>query len=156
MVLTFKAADVGQLEPLLGMVREFYEYDRTPLDERAALSALREILTDSSLGRVYLMMSDGEVAGYVILTLGFSLEHHGRDAFVDEIFVRESYRSRGLGKSCLRFVEGVCRELGVRALHLEVGRENTGAQALYRVEGFVDHDRHLMTKRIGPVRGGES
>ena len=44
------------------------------------------------------------------------------------------------------FAEGVCRGRGVRALHLEVERENTRAQSIYRRAGFVDHDRYLLTK----------
>ncbi len=41
-----------------------------------------------------------------------------------------------------------CRELGVRALHLEVERENVEAQALYRRIGYKDHDRYLLTKWV--------
>jgi len=36
--------------------------------------------------------------------------------------------------------------LGVKALHLEVERTNTAAQAFYRKIGFKDHSRYLMTK----------
>lgn len=148
MELSFRAAQAGDAELLLGLAREFYAHERHALDEGAALRALREILSDASLGRVYLMLAGGEVAGYAALTFGFSLEYGGRDASVDEIFVREIYRGRGLGKSCLRLLEGVCRELGVRALHLEVGRGNTKARALYRRSGFVEQDSYLMTKRL--------
>ena len=31
-------------------------------------------------------------------------------------------RGRGLGTACLRWLEGVCRDQGIRALHLEVDR----------------------------------
>ena len=41
-----------------------------------------------------------------------------------------------------------CIELGVRALHLEVGRANMTAQQLYRAAGFEDHDRLLLTKSL--------
>jgi ribosomal protein S18 acetylase RimI-like enzyme len=39
-------------------------------------------------------------------------------------------------------------ELGVRALHLEVGRDNVPAQELYRRVGFVDTDRRLLTLKL--------
>jgi ribosomal protein S18 acetylase RimI-like enzyme len=55
-----------------------------------------------------------------------------------------------VGKSAIKFVEEACRALGVQALHLEVGRDNPRAQALYRRVGFEDHDRYLMTKWISP------
>ncbi len=148
MEITFKSADASHIDLLVEMMREFYVHEHLPLDEPAALSALRQILADASLGRAYLMLSGADVAGYIVLTFGFSLEYHGRDALIDEIYVRESYRGRGIGKRGIQFVEGVCREHEVRALHLEVARANTNAQAVYRRAGFIDHDRYLMTKWV--------
>jgi hypothetical protein len=37
----------------------------------------------------------------------------------------------------------------VRALHLEVERSKESALGLYSSVGFEDHDRCLMTKRLG-------
>lgn len=152
MEILFKAAGDGDIDLLIEMMRDFYIHEHLTMDEPAARRALRQILTDASCGRVCLMLADGDVAGYIVLTLGFSLEAHGRDAFVDELYLRESYRRRGIGKRALQFIEGVCRELGVKALHLEVERENTNAQVVYRRAGFVDHDRYLMTRWVNRER----
>jgi ribosomal protein S18 acetylase RimI-like enzyme len=38
--------------------------------------------------------------------------------------------------------------MGVRALHLEVERDNAAGQALYRRRGFRDGGRVLLTKRL--------
>ena len=84
----------------------------------------------------------------MILTIGYSIEYRGHDAFVDELYLRESYRGRGWGRAALAFVEQACRELEVRALHLEVERKNTAAQALYRKFGFENQDRYLLNKWI--------
>jgi ribosomal protein S18 acetylase RimI-like enzyme len=92
------------------------------------------------------MRAGGNLAGYIVLTLGYSLEFHGRDAFVDELFVLPEYRHRDVGTQALPFIGQQCRLLGVHALHLEVERGNTAAQRLYRGLGFRDHDRYLMTK----------
>ena len=146
MDVAFKLADAGDADLLLRFMREFYELEHIAFDEPAARAALLRILGDEAFGRVWLIQVEGEAAGYVVLTLGFSLEFHGRDAFLDEIYIRESQRGRGVGGSALRFVEEACRSLGVRALHLEVERANTNAQAVYRRSGFKDHDRYLMTK----------
>ena len=105
---------------------------------------------DERLGGVWLIRSGASAVGYVVLTLGYSIEFRGRDAFLDELYLRPEARGRGAGRKALEFVEGVCRSLGVRALHLEVERANAGAQALYRKAGFVDPDRYLMTKWVGP------
>ncbi|HKA52478.1 MAG TPA: GNAT family N-acetyltransferase [Candidatus Binatia bacterium] len=148
MTEAFRAAEHADIETLLQFMREYYEFDHLPFDSQAARAALTGVLDDASLGRVWLICDGGEAIGYLVLTLGYSLEYGGRDAILDEVYLRASHRGRGIGRSALTFAEGVCRSLGVRALHLEVERTNTHAHGLYRKAGFVGHDRHLLTKRI--------
>jgi GNAT superfamily N-acetyltransferase len=146
MAATFHEATAGDVAALLDMMREFYALDGYPFDERAARSALMDLVGDPTLGRVWLARAGDEPIGYVVLTLGFSLEFHGRDAFVDELYVRLDHRGQGVGKRAIALVEATCRELGVRALHLEVERSNAAALQLYRTHAFIDHDRTLLTK----------
>lgn len=140
-----RGVDLDQIIELMGA---YYAFDGLAFDESGARAAVSRLLADPSYGRVFLIQVDGMIAGYAVLVLGYSVEFHGRDAFVDEIYLREEYRRQGLGPRVLAFLEDVCRSLEVRALHLEVERHNTAAQSVYRRVGFVDHDRYLMTKRI--------
>ncbi|MDQ3806298.1 MAG: GNAT family N-acetyltransferase [Acidobacteriota bacterium] len=144
--VSFDAAGLGDVSALAEMMRAFNELEHIRFDEAEVRAALAHLLGDESLGRVWLMRSGAEVVGYVVLTFGFSLEFRGRDAIVDELFVREEWRGRGAGRQALEFVAGFCRARGARALHLEVERANTAAQTLYRKAGFLDHGRHLLTK----------
>lgn len=145
---SFRQAHEGDVETLLAFMEQLYRHDRIPWNEPQARAALANLLTHPDLGQVWLIEHEGETAGYLVLTLGYSLEYHGRDAFIDEIFIREEYRGQGIGKAALEFAEEACRALGVKALHLEVERTNLSAQAFYRSAGFEDHDRYLMTRRI--------
>jgi ribosomal protein S18 acetylase RimI-like enzyme len=145
---TFRTAARADLALLIRFMREFYEHDHLPFDEAAARQALEKILHDHSLGRVWLIYDGEQAIGYVVLTLGYSLEYHGRDAFVDELYIRESHRGKGVGAQAIQFVEESCRALEVKALHLEVERANTKAQAFYHKAGFQDHERYLLTKWI--------
>lgn len=145
---TFTIATHADLATLVQFMREYYEFDHLPFDEQVARAALAKFLDDESLGRLWLIHCGTEAVGYLALTLGYSLEYGGRDAFIDEVYICASYRGRGIGQRALVFAEETCRSLDVRALHLEVERENTNAHALYRKVGFVDHERYLMTKRM--------
>jgi ribosomal protein S18 acetylase RimI-like enzyme len=143
----FKLPTPDDIEALIIMMRDLYAHDGlAPLDEGIARRALLGVIGDGTLGRVFLILLANEVAGYAVLTFGYSLEFHGRDAFVDEIYLRPEYRGLGIGKHALQFLTEVCIAEGVNALHLEVERENTSAQTVYRKFGFEDHDRYLMTK----------
>jgi ribosomal protein S18 acetylase RimI-like enzyme len=145
---TFRPAGAGDIDSILAFMRLLYAQDGVPFDEPAARTTLGGIVRERNLGRVWMIDEGPEPIGYMILTLGYSLEYRGRDAFVDELFVRADRRRRGIGRKAMAVMEQACRDLEVRALHLEVERQNSAAQALYRKFGFTDHDRYLMTKPI--------
>ena len=83
-----------------------------------------------------------------MICFGYSLEWLGRDAFVDEFYLREDYRGRGWGRKTLAFVEDAARALDVTTLHLEVVRENTAAVEIYRRMGFKEHYSTFLSKWI--------
>ena len=141
----FLAASQGDLDRLLGWVAELYRRERIPFDTAVARAALAALLDDPLLGRVWLIAVDREPVGYLVLAFGYSIEYGGRTALLDELFVAEAYRGRGLGTRALQFAADECRTLGLRALQLEVERHNRDAHRLYRAAGFVDHDRYLMS-----------
>jgi GNAT superfamily N-acetyltransferase len=144
----FKAAWMADHDILFQLMQNYYDYDQIPLDEPAARQALTQLLSDDPFGRVWLVCIEDKPIGYVVLTLGFSLEYHGRDAFIDEIYLEEPYRGQGIGTKIFAFVEEQARALGVQAIHLEVERHNQRAQSFYQKIGFKDNDRRLMSKRI--------
>jgi ribosomal protein S18 acetylase RimI-like enzyme len=144
----FTPADAPDGELLIELMREFYAIEHLEFDEVKARAALEQILRDRRFGVIHVIRVDGAAAGYLVLTFGFSLEFGGRDAFVDEIYLRENFRGRGLGKAALELAEAVCREEKIRALRLEVDRVNARAQSVYRQAGFRDHDRYLLTKLL--------
>lgn len=146
MSLNIVPAEASNMELLLAFMRDFYEHEALSFDEASARQALQQIIANPFFGRVFLLEAGGEKIGYTVLTFGFSLEFHGRDAFVDELYVVANQRGRGIGKQVLEFLAEVCRIEGIAALHLEVERANTIAQEVYRKQGFKDHDRYLLTK----------
>lgn len=152
MEVTFRLAEAADIELLLHFMREYCAFDHLPFEEETRRGTLTQFINNEQLGKLWIILSGGEAVGYLALTLGYSFEFGGYDAFIDEVYIRESQRGRGIGKLAIQMAEDECRALDVRALHLEVERENTNAQALYRRVGFVDHDRYLLTKRISPFR----
>ena len=75
------------------------------------------------------------------------MEFQGRDAFIDELYIEEDYRGQGLGTQVMQQVEAEARGLNVRALHLEVDRENTRAHRLYRAQGFIPRERYVLMSK---------
>jgi diamine N-acetyltransferase len=147
--ITFARIQPDEVDRLLDYIRDYYAYDSLPLDEPAAREAAVTLLKNPNLGGAWFVEHNGERAGYLVLTWGYSLEYHGRDAFIDELFIVDGMRGRGLGHAAIAFAAETCRRENIRALHLEVERHNIDAQAFYRRVGFVDHDRFLLTLNPG-------
>jgi len=106
------------------------------------------LLQDQSHGQVWLLKHDDRAVGYLVLTVGFSMEYGGLVGVLDDLFVRPEYRRRGLGYVGLTVLLDECRSRGVTAVSVEVGRNNEPAQSLYRKCGFAENDhpdRRLMT-----------
>jgi ribosomal protein S18 acetylase RimI-like enzyme len=143
------------VDTFLSMMRALEEADpgTTPFDEPRRRRIFTEFLKNDAFGQAWLIFAGEHLAGYVILTLGFSFEYQGRDSYIDELYVHPPFRGRGIGRTAMEFVESAAREMGVNAIHLEASRGNDAAIRLYRGIGFEEHDRGLMTKWL--TRGQE-
>lgn len=149
----FRPAEPGDVDAILAMMRGYYEQDGYTFVEAEARAAALMLINDPGLGRLWVVRDSGAAAvGYVAVALGFSFEYRGREAFVDELYIAESHRGRGLGREALEIAEAYCREAGVNALHLEVEGHRETALELYRRSGFEDFDRYLMTKWLTASR----
>ena len=149
MEITFRTATNNDIDLLLTLMQEFYEIEHLQYNYEIIRHCLEEIFNNDKLAIVWLICADGEAVGYVVLTFGYSIEFHGRDALVDELYIREGYRAQGVGTKTLKFVETFCQSLGIKALHLVVAYENTKAKSVYQKAGFMEHERYIMTNWIG-------
>lgn len=146
--LFFRSMESQDIRLVASMMRAFYLIDGYPFDKGIAEENLRIFLNNESLGRLWLILVDEQVIGYLVLTFGFSFEFRGRDAFLDELYIADPYRSSGYGTKAVDFAAEQAKQLGIKALHLEVEHHNEKAKAVYNKSGFKAHDRILMTKMV--------
>jgi GNAT superfamily N-acetyltransferase len=138
----------GDADRLLELMREYYAHDHIDFDPARARAALLELLGNRLYGRAWLLSVDGALAGYLVLSFGYSLEFHGRDAFVDELYLRPQYRRQGLGGAALAFAAAYCARHGIGSLHLAVERDNHAARAFYPTQGFDSRGQTLFSRVI--------
>jgi ribosomal protein S18 acetylase RimI-like enzyme len=130
---------------LLKMIQEYHEYDHLEFDEALTRTLLDQVISNPGIGRIWMVKVNKEVAGYMLLTFGFSLEFKGRNGLLDEFFLHEKWRGQGLGKQTLRLMQKEAKAMGMKAVHLEVTRDNEKALKLYEKVDFKDNERFLMT-----------
>jgi ribosomal protein S18 acetylase RimI-like enzyme len=153
---TFRAAGEGDIGAVIALMRDYYAEDGYPFVEAEARATVARLIQDGSLGRLWVARAGDSPVAYLAVTFGYSLEFRGRDAFIDEVYVVPAHRRRGIGAQALALAESVCREAGVRALHLGVEWNKADAQKLYRRSGFTDHERLLMTRRLDQPQPAEA
>jgi diamine N-acetyltransferase len=144
----FRIATESDVDILLDFMQSYYVFDGHGFDREKARAALIPLLHNSDFGRAWLIFDADLPVGYIVICLGYSLEWLGRDAFVDEFYLLEKCRNRGWGQKTMIFLEQAARELGVRALHLEVMEGNNVAARLYRKIGFQPHHSTFFSKWI--------
>jgi ribosomal protein S18 acetylase RimI-like enzyme len=152
--VVFRPATHDDEQALLCMMRKLAEQEPGAynFDEPVVRDALRKFLASPELGQAWVFFEAGTPVGYIVLTFGYSFEYHGRDSFIDELYIEPQYRRQGIGGRAMQFVEERARELGVNAIHLEVDSGNDAAAELYRRAGYDDHSRFLMTKWLKPSK----
>jgi len=144
----FRLAVESDADTLLEFMRAYYAFDGHGFDRNKARVALARLLRDGNLGLAWLILDGETPVGYVVLCFGYSLEWLGRDAFVDEFYLREEYRGHGWGRKTMAFVEDAARAAGIRAVHLEVVRQNTAALQIYTKMGFQERKSTFLSKWI--------
>ena len=144
--LRMRPARSDEYELLLGMLSAFYEEDAIPLDMQRVQQGLRLLLESTTYGALLILESDDlPVAGYAALGWCFSMEHGGRFALLDELYLLPAARGRGWGKQVLHLLQAYTQAQGMCALRLEVNHHNARAKALYQQCGYVDDQRDILT-----------
>ena len=95
----------------------------------------------------YMLVCDGNNVGYCVTMKTYSVEAGGITIWIDELFVLEEYRSKGLGRELFKYIE----ENGdkkLRRIRLEVELENGRSISLYKKMGFEPAPYDGMWKTI--------
>ncbi|HMI07786.1 MAG TPA: GNAT family N-acetyltransferase [Flavobacterium sp.] len=141
---TYKKISHSDIDALVAMMAEFYAIDGYAIDVERSKKLFAQFIEEPNLGNGWLIESENETVGYVILTFVFNFEYGGKIAFVDELYLSENARGKGIGKETMAFILSESGKLDLKLLYLEVEDHNTNAKKLYLSSGFEFHNRLTM------------
>jgi ribosomal protein S18 acetylase RimI-like enzyme len=141
-----KTATIEEIPDILNMMEDFNSIDNYPFNREYCKGNLIEFLDKEELGKLWLIYHEKNIVGYLVLTFGFSFEYKGRDAFIDELYLKTGFRNQGIGSKIFDKLIPLTKELGLNAIHLEVEKENEAGNKLYSKNGFERSNRTLLTR----------
>ena len=129
------------------MAEEFYHSDAVlhPIPRAHFEKTAEEALKSGTYAEIYLLEYEGKTAGYGLTARTFSQEAGGQVLWIEELYLREAFRSRGLGREFFSYLEENNKGVLSR-LRLEVEADNTRAISLYERLGYEVLDYVQMIK----------
>lgn len=140
-------AGPGDLTKVKLLVHAFHDEAGINSTEETRHAGVEPLLNNSPYGAIYLIGPARAPIGYIVITFGWSVEFGGMDAFVDELYVRPAVRGRGVASEVLTELPNALAGAGLRAIHLEVDRENEVAQRLYLRNRFEPREKYMLMSK---------
>ena len=134
-MLSIRLATINDVVLLRTLIRELAEYENE-LDKVLTTEAdlARDGFGPQPKFRVLLAYWDQEPAGYAVF-FDFYSTWKGRQMFLEDLFVREAFRGRKVGKALLAAVARIAQGEGCHALRWEVLDWNQSAIEFYKSLG---------------------
>lgn len=128
------------------MMTEFYTSPAVlhSVPQRYFDATIREVLGGSPYADCYLLDWEGHPAGYALIAKSWSNEAGGPVVWLEEAYIREEFRGKGLGGRLLTELEAAYSEAA--RFRLEVEEENKGAIRLYQRHGYRALDYKQMIR----------
>jgi GNAT superfamily N-acetyltransferase len=128
-----EAADFERLLPLIAAYQRFYEVDE--IDEERNRSFFRRFLAPSEDGMLLGAHDGEELLGYACLYWHFSSLSAAESVLMNDLFVSEAARGRGVGRGLIEASAAVARQRGAAHLEWSTAPDNLTAQRLYDSTG---------------------
>jgi GNAT superfamily N-acetyltransferase len=148
-MLRIRSATIDDAPLLRTMILELAEYEH----ELQWVTIREEDLARDGFGenprfRALIAEWDGQLAGYAVF-FGYFSTWVGRGLFLEDLFVREAFRGRGIGTALLASVARIAVNEKCYGIHWEVLDWNERAIEMYKALGAEFRDRWRPVLLIG-------
>lgn len=131
----FRELTSSDKELYLKYVDIFYHTDvvESPVPEENYEATFNELMRSDDYLKCYIFEYEGSPCGFVLLSKTFSQEAGGLSVTIEEIYIDEQYRSKGMATEFFEYLKGIEK---IKRLRIEVEDYNEGAKRLYERMGF--------------------
>lgn len=119
------------------LVERYWSFEHIGGFDRGRVTVLLEdFLSHPDLGSCWVVERQQQLCGYLLAVFTFSLEHGGRMAELDELFVTPELRSAGVGSLLMAAAERDMAQRGVVRIQLQLGTDNRRGRLFYERQGY--------------------
>ncbi len=147
-VTALTLAKPDDIDHILPLIAAFHTEAGIAQDDAGRRASVQPLLDGSPHGAIYIAGPVRAPIGYAAISFGWSLEFGGLDGILDEIYIRPGVRKRGIGTEILSALPKALAGAGLRALHLEVARDDVAARTFYERRHFTARDGYMLMSRI--------
>jgi len=135
-MLLIRPARVDDTHTLWTLIREFAEYERElDLVVISEADLRRDGFGPDPRFRALIAEWDGQIAGYAVFFEIYSTWEGRAALLLEDLFVREEFRGKGIGTALLKQVARLAQDEGCFGLRWEVRDWNEAAVELYKAMG---------------------
>jgi len=145
--LSISPARPADVPLILSLINELAEYEKLRHESVATEASIHQALFGPTpRAEAIIARFDAEPAGFALFFHNFSTFLGKPGLYLEDLFVREKFRSRGIGKALLAAVARIAVEEDCYGMHWEVLDWNQKAIELYQALGaeFPDQWRRVM------------
>ncbi len=145
-----RLAGVDDLSEIFVLIKELADYERL-LDQVIATEELLEetLFGENSNVEVLLACDENQILGFALYFRTFSTFLGRPGIYLEDLFVREFARGRGIGESLLRRIARITLEMGGGRLEWAVLDWNKTAISFYKKMGAVPLDEWTTFRLTG-------
>lgn len=137
-MLNIRLARETDCDDIFSLVIELAEYEQLAHIVTATVPQLRKHLFGERRSAEALMLEwSGEVAGFALYYHNFSTFVGKPGLYVEDIYVRNAYRRRGIGRAVFQYLAQLAMERGCGRMEWSVLNWNTPAVEFYQSLGAV-------------------
>ena len=150
MTLSIRKAEARDASLVFHFIRELAEYERLAHEVDATEADIAQALFGPN-PRVFADVAEweGEAVGFALWFYNFSTFRGRHRIYLEDLFVRPEFRSKGIGKALLRHLARRCIAEGLPRLEWWVLDWNEPALKVYRSIGAVPMDEWTVQRMTG-------
>lgn len=137
-MITCRIAKIEDIKELCRLLNELFTQEAEfTSDEIVQERALRKIISDESMGEIFVAQKDDKIVAMVNILYTLSTALGAKAAILEDMIVDKRYRGQDIGSTLMDFALECIKAKGCMRVTLLTDSDNFKAHRFYEKHGFV-------------------